>query len=429
MPETENPTNDNPDPRNGKRNGPNKVRAGRGYRKGNNNVRRNHGPVFKGETSEMNGNVFQCYGETTNKQQFIKIMEMLEYYIRTTMIFSKDIRPICITYEVPTIEEHKDLTDIEKASAVKKLLWETKVKTHFKHITEQEKNVAALHTVLWGQCSHTMKAKIQSLPDYDIKGALNCDMSWLLKEIKGVTHCFEGNHNVYISLDDARVNFYTHKQDDNENIYNYLKNFQALVEVLEHYRAIIGEDGPFLMEVDKLMTETMPVDNDTNYAVKYRLYSKKRAEVTKHCTITIAFLKRANRKYYGSLQSDLENQYSRGNDQYPTDLTASCNLLVNYRQTSYTPKVYRHGDKDIIGMAFLQNGKSATPGTNGKVHPGITCYTCSALEHYASQYPNKQNDEHGMQLLQLAEAKDSDQDDFSERIHFYTSGFCQQYHS
>jgi len=239
MPETENPANDNPDPRNGERNGPNKARAGRGHGKGNNNVRRNHGPVFKGETSEMNGNVFQCYGETTNKQQFIKTMEMLEYYIRTTMTFSQDIRPICITYEVPTIEEPKDLTDTEKASAVKKLLWETKVKTHFKRITEQEKNVAALYAVVWGQCSHAMKAKIQSLPDYDTKGALNCDVSWLLKEIKGVTHRFEGNRNVYISLDDARVNFYTYKQDENENIHNYLKNFQALTNLTNPTKAAL----------------------------------------------------------------------------------------------------------------------------------------------------------------------------------------------
>ena len=58
MSEAENPANDNPDPRNGERNRLNKARAERGHRKCNNNVRRNHRLVFKGETSEMSRNVF-----------------------------------------------------------------------------------------------------------------------------------------------------------------------------------------------------------------------------------------------------------------------------------------------------------------------------------------------------------------------------------
>ena len=63
-------------------------------------------------------------------------------------------------------------------------------------------------------------------------------------------------------------------------------------------------------------------------------------------------------------------------------------------------------------MAFLQNGKAATPSTNSKVHPGITCYACSALSYYTSQCPKKQNDEYSVQLLQFVEAEDSNQDNF-----------------
>jgi hypothetical protein len=51
----------------------------------------------------------------------------------------------------------------------------------------------------------------------------------------------------------------------------------------------------------------------------------------KNKSVAIGFLKRADRKRYGGLWSDLENQYTRGTDDYPLDLTGAYNLLLNYK--------------------------------------------------------------------------------------------------
>jgi hypothetical protein len=47
-----------------------------------------------------------------------------------------------------------------------------------------------------------MQSKLKYLDDFDEKST-KCDCVWLLKEIQGITHRFEGTRNVFISLDDA----------------------------------------------------------------------------------------------------------------------------------------------------------------------------------------------------------------------------------
>ena len=91
--------------------------------------------------------------------------------------------------------------------------------------------------------------------------------------------------------------------------------------------------------------------------------------------LAFAFLRGADRVRYGRLQTDLENQYTRGNDQYPIDITSAYNLLVNYcgdsnrsnrnNATNSTPFSSSTDDTDGTAVMFL----------NSKGKP-ITCFKC-----------------------------------------------------
>ena len=99
-----------------------------------------------------------------------------------------------------------------------------------------------------------MQSKLQSLDGYNEK-KLNCDCSWILKEIKGITHRFEGTRYVFLSINEVRTNFYSYKQKNNETLTQYLEHFKSLVKVLEHYGANIGEDEAFIKEAENLIDE------------------------------------------------------------------------------------------------------------------------------------------------------------------------------
>ena len=75
----------------------------------------------------MKDNIFQCYGESPNKQQFTKTIEALTGYISTTMEFPKDVASIYKEMELDTVQEPVDITKKEAKSAPKKLIWKTKV--------------------------------------------------------------------------------------------------------------------------------------------------------------------------------------------------------------------------------------------------------------------------------------------------------------
>lgn len=47
--------------------------------------------TFKGETADMNGQLFQTFVESRNKRQFTKTMEALERYVNKNCNFSEDM--------------------------------------------------------------------------------------------------------------------------------------------------------------------------------------------------------------------------------------------------------------------------------------------------------------------------------------------------
>ena len=71
-----------------------------------------------------------------------------------------------------------------------------------------------------------MKSKSESLDEYE-KMSENCDCAWLLTAIKGITHRFEGTRYVFLSLDEARTNFYSYKQKKSETLHEYLRHLHV----------------------------------------------------------------------------------------------------------------------------------------------------------------------------------------------------------
>jgi hypothetical protein len=94
------------------------------------------------------------------------------------------------------------------------MMWETSMEMYMKQTNLMESNTRAIYAIVWGQCSPMMQSKLKSLDHYDTK-SIKCDCVWLLQEIEGITHRFEGTRNVFISLDDAWESYYAYRQGHN----------------------------------------------------------------------------------------------------------------------------------------------------------------------------------------------------------------------
>ena len=92
----------------------------------------------------------------------------------------------------------------------------------------------------------------------------------------------------------------------------------------------IVEDNAFLNKAGTLLEEEDPDKSESNYIDLKTKFNLKKILVSRNCSLAVSFLKRTYTYRYRSLWPESKNQYTRGTDQYPKDVTAAYNILLNY---------------------------------------------------------------------------------------------------
>jgi hypothetical protein len=101
----------------------------------------------------MNGHVFQCYGEATEKNQFARTMEELDGYIGLHFKHNPaDIKKMIKTMDDTSLAMPKDHE--EYATKTEIHIWGKEVDMLVKQReTYNNNNKCALYSVVWGQSS------------------------------------------------------------------------------------------------------------------------------------------------------------------------------------------------------------------------------------------------------------------------------------
>ena len=148
--------------------------------------------------------------------------------------------------------------------------------------------------------------------------------------------------------------------------------------------------------------------------------------------LAMDFLNGADRRRFGALWADLENQFARNNSQYPADLTEAYSMLVNYKPpfptrnkeherppAAVAGSVGETPSEITAGTTLANVGTSgAVAGTNSLIHGGITCFSCNHKGHYASDCPSAAVA--GSQHLQVDQAPPPSADSTSEPDYDFT---------
>jgi hypothetical protein len=381
----------------------------RGNHNRNGSAGRGSGPrnpppqTFFGNTDGMNKNVFQTPAENVNKQQFLKTVGVLNQHINKTFEHPKDVASACESFTVTVIPQPASLSPIVCATDMgAKMIWETEMKSFMKRRDKMESNLRAIFSIIWGQCAPLMQSKLESIADYDLK-SVDCDCCWLLKETQGITHCFEGKRNVFISLDNAWSDCYSFRQGRNKDPHEHLKEQQALVQVLDRHGAAIGSAGPHVASVIASVTADWAAKNDSTPLLQEDLSALATA-AAKTKVIAVGFLKRSDTKRHGGLWTDLENSFSRGTGDYSKDLTEAFALLLACCKPPPSQQPGRADNEDVSGHTFLlQNALVA--GSDGETHQSAKCHNCNRFGHFSIQCPDRRATD-AVQLLQVKESSD-----------------------
>ena len=339
-------------------------------------------PCSKGTpTDGLKGNVFQCHGKhNSDKQQFLKTVGVLDEYINKTFVYPQNMSSVCKTFEITSLIQPPNLPpETHQNDMGAKMIWEASMKNYMKRVNLLESNTIAIYAIVWGQCSPMMQSELGSLDSFKARSKV-CDCIWLWKEIQCIIHRFKGTCNVSISLDVAWSAYCSQKQGTHQPLYEYLKEFQSCVQVLEHYGAAIGADGPNQVPVMAEMRERGHGLAEDHYTARAIIAAKPKS-------IAISFLKRADRERCGGLWSKLENQFTRGLDHYPEDIVGAYDLYLNYKPPPKQHQQRQHNEEtdDVSALNFLQNAVP-TPETNGITHPSIKGFNCNVKGHYVPMH-------------------------------------------
>jgi hypothetical protein len=146
------------------------------------------------------------------------------------------------------------------------------------------------------------------------------------------------------------------------------------------------------------------------------IYNKYIARQSMDQTLAMMYLRTVDQKKYNDLWIGLQNQHSRGNPQYPKDLSAAYSMVAAHKSKHQTrqPRGYKPSTHkaDATGLLFLQS--SGTPGTDGLTHGGITCFKCNKKGHYITACPDSATT--GIGLLQIGAIAESNVPD--DDVHY-----------
>ena len=210
-------------------------------------------------------------------------------------------------------------------SALEKRIWEKEVDDSVKRRSILKDNLKSLYSLIWGQCTPPMKAKIESLTGHKNAKAQS-DLLGLLTSIRSVLYgSVSENKYKPQTIYEALRRFYHFKQDRFMTDSNYLEKFKTLVEVCDATECEIGDfrstGSAYLVEKGIDIATSAAEQQQTNLDAMKEQY------------LAIAFLLSADRTRYGKMIDKLMNKFLQGDrDVSPINVTDAHRNMVHWRR-------------------------------------------------------------------------------------------------
>jgi Reverse transcriptase (RNA-dependent DNA polymerase) len=356
----------------------------------------NNKDKFKGKCDKLEGHVFDA-NKYNQADEYIRTVKEIGEYVGTTYDMGADVRQAIegnddnrkVIFNKPVKPISIDATD--------ELIWKKEVDFYVRRKATLESNLRKLFTLVWGQCTDVMREKLEALDQWEtIKK--DYDALALLKQIKTINFKFEDQKYVYGSVYYANKRFYNYKQAAEDSANEHYEKFNNLISVVDAYGGTIGHEKILLIEDEAYVTLS---DADQKDPDNIKAANKRNKEKF----LSFCFIAKADTTKYGELIRDLENDFTKADNNYPSTMTKALHMLTNYKIEKK-----QYNNRTSGGATFAQAGRGGGKRYDDSWHKDAECHHCGKKGHIKPNCPDLK-DSKGTTHNTVAATSDSDKPD------------------
>ena len=335
---------------------------------------------LKGNSSDLEGYIFVC-SDSRQANKYLTAFKRITEYVGAEFKYGGNIRR--------SIENSKHFetpmptAPIDNDTALLKMILNRKIDIYVKRDGIIDENLQKAHPLIHGQCTELLKSNLKTSANWETV-SYQYDMLGLLGAIKTIIYKFEDQKYLPLSLHHAKTNFYALRQGNLPNT-DYLDRFMNLVDMSESYDAKLYYQAMFKIAQDfTVYSTTAEADLQDN---EIEMIETTAQEIYLACVFVI----NSDLRQYVRLIEDLENDYTKGNDNYPRNMVKAYQFLNEYKQCNPRATL-----PDSLVVEFSQQGNN-----NKSVQRTIewkkksTCHNCGQTEHIRPEClaPMTENDD------------------------------------
>ena len=298
---------------------------------------------FKGQCADLEFITYDTTVNLTNQDLYTTTTRKIGEYVATTFERAGEFRLGMVNLTLPTIDLPANPTS--KATTAEIEMYKIDLREAKGRLRRREENSQRIFPLILGQCSRTIRDRMEAHQDWHQVNA-DSDVMGLLKLIRQSMHGKATTKQATHSYAEAESDFIRFKQTERMTNSDYLEKFKGLIAVYEHCG---GEPG-ITKARTKAFLDTSETDTDK---AERDARTKARDEY-----IAVTFLLKSDTKRYGQLLRDLQNDYTRGLGGYPTTLSEAYDILINYKRAPQR----EHEFNSDIAFALTENHDQRQPG-------------------------------------------------------------------
>src|SRR5210317_344395 len=256
--------------------------------------------------------------------------------------------------------------------------YQEELRRHLDRKDALQENVSKAYALIFtNYFTKRMQSRIEEHPDFE--STIEDDPFELLKVIKTLMHDAVRVQYPYIAMTDGLTRLLNIKQQENEQLLDYVKRFKQTRDVTKSQVGTRLLDT-FIEYQEEYVNET---DDDEKKTMKTEAYEKWMAYL---------LIKGSDPMKYGTLQKNLISQFSLGNDQYPKTITAATDVLSNHK---IDQKFYDKRTNNYNNNRNRNNDNKTNESNEEKVNETsfnqdtLTCYCCGKKGHSSTTCDKK----------------------------------------